>query len=194
LELGELPVDFTSNQNISPGQNVGAVTDSRLRNVELFRWGLIPSWAKDPSIGYKMFNARSETIAEKPSFRTAFAKRRCLILADGFYEWKLVGNKKVPFLFKLKDQKPFTFAGIWETWTDILGNKIPTCSIITTSPNSLMAEYHDRMPVIFDTTERWNWLEDRPQDELIKMMTPLESEKMAIPVQIEPQFLYQSKR
>lgn len=118
LGLGEIPSELVSNRNISPGTLVPVVTDSKNRKVELYRWGLVPVWAKDPKIGYKTFNARAETISEKPTFRVPFLKRRCLIPADGFYEWKDEGGRKQPYLFTLKDQQPFTFAGLWEIWRD----------------------------------------------------------------------------
>ena len=124
------------------------------------RWGLIPSWAKDISIGSKMFNARAETIQEKPSFRTAFARRRCLIPADGFYEWqKQEKGPSKPFRFQLKGEQPFAFAGLWELWRSPEGDELKSCTIITTEANSLVAQVHPRMPVILDTNTCWQWLE-----------------------------------
>ena len=185
LELGELPAEFSSNRNISPGQFVPVVTDPVSREVALFRWGLIPSWAKDPKIGYRMFNARAETLAEKPSFRVPFMRRRCLIPADGFYEWKMVGSKKYPFLFTLKDQKAFTFAGLWESWRDKEGNELRSCTIITTEPNELLGQYHDRMPVILDESTRWKWLEETQSAALQSLLKPISAERMAPPVKID---------
>lgn len=184
LALGELPVDFSPNRNISPGQLIPAVTDPVSQDVGLFKWGLIPGWAKDPKIGYRMFNARAETLAEKPSFRVPFVRRRCLIPADGFYEWKLVGSRKYPFLFTLKERKAFTFAGLWESWRDQDGKEIRSCTIITTEPNDLIRQYHDRMPVILDNDNRWKWLEETQPSILQSMLRPLAADLMAAPEQI----------
>ena len=186
LELGDLPSDFKPDLNVSPGRPIPVVIDKNSRNVELFRWGLVPVWAKDKTIGYKMINARAETIAEKPSFRNAFQRRRCLILADGFYEWKKEGTGKQPYLFQLKDCKPFTFAGLWEVWHENQTDALHSCTIITTAPNELMAEYHDRMPVILDGENRWQWLENIPVPELQKMLVSFPQEEMANPVKIDP--------
>jgi putative SOS response-associated peptidase YedK len=184
LELGDLPPDLKSNSNISPGTNIPVVLDAVDRNVKMFRWGLIPGWAKDVSVGYKMINARAETIDEKPSFRVAFQRRRCLIPADGFYEWKIEDGHKYPYLFTLKDRKPFTFAGLWETWRSQEGGEINSCTIITTEPNSLVAQYHNRMPVILGYENRWRWLEERTKEELKAMLIPCQSGIMDIPQQV----------
>jgi putative SOS response-associated peptidase YedK len=184
LELGDLPPDLKSNSNISPGTNIPVVLDAVDRNVKMFRWGLIPGWAKDVSVGYKMINARAETIDEKPSFRVAFQRRRCLIPADGFYEWKTEDGHKYPYLFTLKDRKPFTFAGLWETWRSQEGGEINSCTIITTEPNSLVAQYHNRMPVILGYENRWRWLEERTKEELKAMLIPCQSGIMDIPQQV----------
>jgi putative SOS response-associated peptidase YedK len=157
-------------------------------------WGLIPSWAKDPLIGRKMINARAETIAEKPSFRASFQRRRCLILADGFYEWKTEPNRRQPYRFSLIDKKPFTFAGIWDHWQDKRGQEITSCTIITTTPNRLLQEYHDRMPVILDKDTRWNWLNPAtPVPDLLGMLRPFPDDQMAKPEKIEPKSLYLNK-
>jgi putative SOS response-associated peptidase YedK len=152
----------------------------------MLRWGLIPHWAKDVSIGYRMINARSETIQEKPSFRTAFKQRRCLILADSFYEWQKSDSEsapKVPFYFQLKDIAPFAFAGIWETWRTPEKDELRSCSIITCAANQLVAHAHDRMPVMFDRNMCWNWLADQPADSLQSMLAPYPTEGMrAYPV------------
>jgi putative SOS response-associated peptidase YedK len=184
LELGDLPPDLKSNSNISPGTNIPVVLDAVDRNVKMFRWGLIPGWAKDVSVGYKMINARAETIDEKPSFRVAFQRRRCLIPADGFYEWKIEDGHKYPYLFTLKDRKPFTFAGLWETWRSQEGGEIYSCTIITTEPNSLVVQYHNRMPVILGYENRWRWLEERTKEELKAMLIPCQSGIMDIPQQV----------
>jgi len=185
LGLGDLPDEFIPNTNIAPGSNIPVVINPVDRNVLMFRWGLIPGWAKDEKIGFRMFNARAETVVDKPSFRVPFRKQRCLIPADGFYEWKMVNDRKYPFLFTLKDKRPFTFAGLWEQWRDREGNIIKSCTLITTTPNSLVAQYHDRMPVILVDENRWKWLEDRPQNELQAMLAPIDPELMATPQQID---------
>jgi len=191
LQLGEIPQAFVPDANIAPGRFVPAVMDVHVRDVQLLKWGLIPSWTKDPMLGSKLFNARAETIAEKPSFRNAFAHRRCLILADGFYEWKTEGNKRIPYRFSLADNKPFTFAGIWEDWRDRSGITVATCAIITTVPNPLLQEYHDRMPVILGADERWKWLQNGMEMMALKeMLKPYPQELMAAPERIDPKALY----
>lgn len=186
LGLGGWPDSLTPNQNILPGQGIPVIIDAVTRKVELFRWGLVPGWAKDPSIGFKTINARAETLAEKPSFRGAFARRRCLIPAGGFYEWKQEGTRKQPFLFQMRDKKPFTFAGLWEIWQDGHGNQLLSCTIITTAPNSMISEYHDRMPAILNESDRWRWLENIPPDELSRLLRPFPAEEMAVPVRVDP--------
>ena len=192
--MGDLPPEFTSDLNVSPGKNIPVVINKDTRSVEMLKWGLIPSWSKDPLIGNKLINARSETIAEKPSFRNSFKYRRCLILADGFYEWKVEGSRKQPYKFKLIDGKPFTFAGIWDHWQDKSGQQLQTCSIITTVPNGIMAEYHDRMPVILEKEHRWEWLKDQPLQELHTMLKPYPVERMAEPVRVDPKFFQKTSR
>jgi len=185
LELGELPVELLPNSNISPGQNVPVVLNPITREVKMFRWGLVPGWAKDPKIGYKMFNARAETLTEKPSFRKLLPRRRCLILADGFYEWKEIDGKKYPFYFTLIDQKPFTFAGLWDTWQKPEGEVLYSCTLITTEPNELLSQYHNRMPVILGKDQRWQWLEDTSMEDLKALLKPFPAEKMSEPIRIE---------
>jgi len=149
FRIGDVAAEYKPGSNISPGQQISAVIRSKDANKLVdFRWGLIPSWAKDPSIGNRMFNARAETIAEKPSFREAFKKRRCLIVADGFYEWQKIGRIKKPLRFSLKSGAPFGLAGLYETWISPEQKPVHTCTIITTEPNDLIRPIHDRMPVI----------------------------------------------
>ena len=186
LGLEDVPTELVHNENVSPGGGVGVVTDALIRKVDVFRWGLVPSWAKDPSIGFRLINARAETLTEKPSFRNAFARRRCLIPAGGFYEWRQEDKIKQPYLFGLKDHQAFTFAGLWEYWQDNQGTELYSCTIITTTPNELLAEYHDRMPVILDAEHCWAWLEDRPVRELQSMLQPYASDRMSQPVKIDP--------
>ena len=152
--------DWGPRYNIAPAQNIPVIRqhpEEPKRFGSKMRWGLIPFWAKDASIGYKMINARAETVATKPAFREALKKRRCLIPGDGFYEWAKNGKTKTPFCFTMADESIFAFAGIWEQWKNPEGNMVETCSIITTTPNALCADVHDRMPVILpdDTYDLW---------------------------------------
>ncbi|MDO9546919.1 MAG: SOS response-associated peptidase [Pelolinea sp.] len=181
LDLGKVLSEWTPRYNTAPSQNIPVVLDPTERDVEMLRWGLIPHWAKDPAIGNRMINARSETIQEKPSFRAAFKQRRCLILADGFYEWQkpaAKGSHKVPYYFQLTNGAPFAFAGIWEAWQEPEGDEVRSCSIITCPPNELVAQAHDRMPVILDKTTCWNWLSEQPANDLQAMLAPYPAEKM----------------
>ncbi len=160
LELALLPSDYFPRYNIAPLQPVLVVRreEDGERGAALLRWGLVPFWAKEPLIGNRMINARAETIAEKPAYKNAFAKRRCLVLADGFYEWQRVGGRKVPMWIHRTDGRPFAFAGIWERWRGE-DEALETCAIITTGPNALMRSIHDRMPVILSREERERWLD-----------------------------------
>jgi putative SOS response-associated peptidase YedK len=181
LDLGKAPSEWTPRYNAVPSQTIPVVLDPITKDVEMLRWGLIPHWAKDAAFGNRMINARSETIQEKPSFRNAFKHRRCLILADGFYEWQKSDSKsapKVPFFFQLSNRSPFAFAGIWETWRTPEGGDLRSCSIITCRPNSLVAQAHNRMPVILDKYSCWNWLAEKPADSLQAMLMPYPTEGM----------------
>jgi putative SOS response-associated peptidase YedK len=145
--------------NIAPTQSVTVIKaeeDAPLRAAHM-RWGLIPAWAKDPSIGAQLINARAETISEKPSFRDALQRRRCLIPADGFYEWRRDGGKPRPFCFTMTDESVFAFAGLWERWTAADGRVLETCSIVTTTANDLLRDVHDRMPVILPDEAHELW-------------------------------------
>ena len=158
FEIEKYPSSITPNYNVAPTQEVAAVVEEDdKRKLEMLHWGLIPSWAKDPAIGNKMINARAETVSEKPSFRKAFKVRRCLILADGFYEWQKTDDGKQPYHIKMQDDSPFAFAGLWETWKD--GEEIRSCTIITTDANDLMKEIHHRMPVILHPEDYAMWLD-----------------------------------
>jgi putative SOS response-associated peptidase YedK len=140
------------------------------------RWGLIPFWAKDASIGYKMINARAETVASKPAFRDALKKRRCLIPADGFYEWKKTKPAKTPFCFTMSDDSIFAFAGIWDRWNNPEGETVETCCIITTTPNALLADVHDRMPVILPDDAYDLWLDPGMEktDAIVDVLKPFD--------------------
>jgi putative SOS response-associated peptidase YedK len=144
------------------------------------KWGLIPFWAKDPRIGNRLINARAETIAEKPSFKSALKANRCLVPASGFYEWKEIGGRKMPFLFQLKDISLFSFAGLYDVWKDEQKNEIKTFTIITTNANSFMAPIHDRMPVILTPENENIWLDNAINDvpQLLPLLKPYPDETM----------------
>ena len=146
--------------NIAPTQPVAVITNSAERKLEFFNWGLIPSWAKDPKIGNRMINARAETLAEKPSFRAAYKRRRCLIPTNGFYEWQRHPDSKTktPMFISLTSGKPFAFAGLWESWHSSEGDLVLSCTIITTTPNELMEPIHNRMPAILSAEAYDVWL------------------------------------
>ncbi len=172
--------------NIAPTQVVAAVVSDRdgVRSAWL-RWGLIPSWAKDPSIGQRMINARSETVHEKPAFRTALRARRCLVLADLFYEWQAVAEsdkkpRKQPWCVRLHNNMPFAFAGLWETWVDrATGEPVESVTLLTTAANSLMARIHDRMPVILPSDGYTTWLDQAaPVNTVRELLTPFDATAM----------------
>jgi len=171
--------------NIAPSQNILVIPNLTPRIAGFVHWGLIPSWAKDRKVSYKMINARGETLGEKPSFKDAYRKRRCLIPADGFYEWKKEGKQKIPNYIRMKSNKVFAFAGIWENWISPEQEKITSCTIITTSPNSLMEQIHNRMPVILPQEHFEKWLNSEPvnRDELDPLLHSFPAELMeAYPV------------
>jgi len=177
------PEQFAPRFNIAPTQPVLAVPNDGTNRADFFVWGLIPSWAKDPSIGARLINARAETLAEKPSFRGGFKYKRCLILTDGFYEWKTVaGSKtKIPHYIFLKGHQPFAFAGLWDEWHSPDGGLIRSATIITTEPNELMATLHNRMPVILDPSDYAQWLDPAPQtpERLAGLLRPLPADGMS---------------
>ena len=145
--------------NIAPTESVLTVRNVEGREAALMRWGLIPFWAKDPKIGARMINARAETVAEKPAFRNALKKRRCLVLADGYYEWQKTPTGKRPFRIIMKSGEPFAMAGLWETWKDPQGSIVPSCTIITTAANDFLTPIHNRMPVILPREFEEAWLD-----------------------------------
>jgi putative SOS response-associated peptidase YedK len=155
---------FQPRFNIAPTQPVAVIPNDGKNRLDFFVWGLIPSWAKDPSIGNRMINARAETLLEKPSFRNAFRRRRCLVLADGFYEWRKDAHGKTPMYIRLEDGRPFGFAGLWEYWKSPDGSDVLSCTIITTQPNELMTPIHNRMPVILPEQAYPLWLESGEVD------------------------------
>lgn len=181
------PPTFAPRFNIAPSQPVLAILNDGQKHADFLLWGLIPSWAKDPSIGNRLINARGETLAEKPAFRGAFKYKRCLILADGFYEWQTrPGMKgKVPHFIRLKDRCPFAFAGLWDEWHAPDGSLLRTCAIITTQPNELIRTLHDRMPVILHPDDHTQWLDPAPQtpERLLPLLRPYPADEMtAYPV------------
>lgn len=180
------PEKFAPRYNIAPTQPILVLPNNGTNKADFFIWGLIPSWAKDPSIGARMINARAETLAEKPSFRGALKYHRCLIFADGFYEWQaqpLVqpGSKgKIPHFIRLKTGKPFAFAGLWERWEAADGSEVRTATIITTEPNDLVKPIHNRMPVILPRHAYPQWLDPSPQQPsgLQSLLVPYPSGEM----------------
>lgn len=169
--------------NIAPTQPVATVrlnTDTGVRELTHMHWGLIPFWAKDPSIGSRMINARSETAAEKPAFRAAFKYRRCIIPASGFYEWQKQNGSKQPFYIHHRDGEPLGLAGLWEHWQSADGSEIESCTILTTSPNALMATLHNRMPVILEPADYDVWLrsDGQHEDELHHLLRPADDDML----------------
>ncbi len=168
---------YKARYNCAPSQNLAVISNENPGEIQFFRWGLIPSWAGDKSIGNKLINARGETITEKPSFRNAFKNRRCLVPATGFFEWRH-DKIKVPFNIRLKSREPFCFAGLWDKWVTSDGEIIHSFTIITTSPNELMAKIHDRMPVILHPRDEHSWISRDPDPSLIDMLKPFPADMM----------------
>jgi putative SOS response-associated peptidase YedK len=172
--------------NVAPGQMVLAVIhDGQANRMGELKWGLIPSWASDEKIGSRMINARAETVADKPAYRLPFERKRCLIPADGFYEWKQTGGRKQPMRIVLKSGGPFSMAGLYDTWTAPDGRKVSSCTILTTTPNRLVADIHDRMPVIVRPEDEAYWLsrDNRDIAGLQTLLKPYPAEDMrAYPV------------
>ena len=164
--------------NIAPTQPVAAIRAARSGGAEwaLFLWGLIPSWSKDPKIGARMINARSETAAEKPSFRSAFKRRRCIVPMDGFYEWQKAGGGKIPHFIHRPDRRPFGVAGLWEVWHSPDGGSLESCTLLTTTPNQFMSGLHNRMPVILDAADYEQWLHEERPDQLRHLLRPCPAE------------------
>ncbi len=182
----EPPREWQPRYNIAPTQPVPVVVNDGQPGISFFQWGLVPSWAKDPTIGNRMINARGETLAEKPSFRAAYRRRRCLILADGFYEWRAEPGQrtKTPLAIRLRSGAAFAFAGLWEVWRPD-DTPLLSCTIITTVPNSLIAPIHDRMPVILPRNAYATWLDpaERTPQDLQHLLSPYPAEEMvAYPV------------
>ena len=171
---------FESAYNIAPTQDVLTVVGGETRSGGFMRWGLVPWWAKNMSIGSRMINARAETVAEKPAFRNALRRRRCLVIADGFYEWQRTGAHRKPMRVVMRSGEPFAFAGLWSVWKDPDGNRIPSCTIITTTANDLLRPIHDRMPVVLPREMEAFWLDrsvDDP-DALRSVLSPYPNDAM----------------
>jgi putative SOS response-associated peptidase YedK len=166
--------EFTPRYNIAPSQRVATIRQDDGRRVVRCKWGLIPFWAKDPKIGNNLINAKAETLAEKPSFKHALAKRRCLIPADGFYEWKKQGKApSQPIYVRRRDGGLFAFAGLWEEWKTPEGERLPTCTIVTTEPNVLLARFHHRMAVILPREAEAAWLDPAlPVADAVQLLQP----------------------
>ncbi|WP_013324752.1 SOS response-associated peptidase [Gloeothece verrucosa] len=182
-----LALELNPRYNLAPTQPVLTMVQelNSPREWKKMRWGLIPSWAKDLKIGNRLINARAETVSEKPSFKSAFKHRRCLIIADGFYEWKKEGASKQPYYFQTLEAQPFAFAGLWETWKSPAAELIISCTIITTTANDLVQPIHERMPVILPKKSYDQWLDPTLTDleELQSVLKPFSSQEMkAAPV------------
>jgi len=184
FDVSEAPENLKPRYNIAPNQQVPIIlldVEKKIRKMGYVRWGLIPSWADDPSIGNRMINARAETITTKASFKSLFKKRRCIVPADSFYEWKEINTKeKIPMRLLLMNEEPFGFAGLWTTWRPKTGDPIVSCTIITTEPNELMAEIHNRMPVILEKKNEEMWIDPAVEEEklLQSFLKPFPSKKM----------------
>ena len=190
-DLGELArrfefdgdwLTFESAYNIAPTQDVLTVVGGETRRGGFMRWGLVPWWAKNASIGNRMINARAETVAQKPAFRDALRRRRCLVLADGFYEWQRAGNARRPMRVVMRSRGPFAFAGLWSVWKDPDGNRIPSCAIITTAANDLLRPVHDRMPVVLPKEMEEFWLDPTVDDPnmLASVLAPYSDDAMDV--------------
>ncbi|MBI1258980.1 MAG: hypothetical protein GC204_16030 [Chloroflexi bacterium] len=174
-------INFAPRYNIAPTQYVPVITNEQPKQLSLLKWGLVPSWAKEEAIGNKMINARADGIAEKPSFRNAFKRRRCIVPASGFYEWqKGEGKTKTPMYIHLKNQEVFALAGLWEVWNSPHGDEVHSFTIITTDANEFMAPIHNRMPVILHPSDYDLWLEPKEvkADTLLPLLKPFEADKM----------------
>lgn len=177
------PSSFEPRYNVAPSQPVMVIPNDDSKKADFFVWGLIPSWTKDPSIGMRLINARAETISEKPSFRGPFKNHRCLVLANGFYEWRQnPGEKtKTPFHIRLKNNRPFAFAGLWDEWHSSDGSLVKSCTIITTNPNKIVAPIHNRMPVILASKTSSIWLDPKqPISDLQNLLIPYPSDEMEV--------------
>ncbi|EST52352.1 hypothetical protein T458_15325 [Brevibacillus panacihumi W25] len=186
FQIEVIPFEWQARYNIAPGQNIPAIIEDRgQRRIGQLQWGLVPSWASDAKGGSKMINARAETLTDKPAFRRLFERKRCLIPADGFYEWQQGPKGRRPMRIMMRSGEPFAFAGLYDTWTCADGQKLHTCTIITTQPNSVVADIHDRMPVILNQEDEPFWLDRERYDAALlqSLLVPFDSARMrAYPV------------
>jgi len=185
FRLNRTSIEIEPSYNIAPSQDVLIIRldEEEKRQLESCRWGFLPSWAKDPAMAHKIINARAETVATKPASRCAFKRQRCLVLADGFYEWQKQEHGKVPFYIHLKSGRPFGLAGLYSHWTpEKAAESICTCTIITTDANELLEPIHDRMPVIIPRDSEDRWLDPRSEDQerLLALLKPYPSDEMAL--------------
>jgi putative SOS response-associated peptidase YedK len=180
FNLKSMPAEFAPRYNIAPTQPVAVITNDDPETLTFHRWGLIPSWAKDMSGASRMINARAETIDEKPSFRTALKRRRCIIPADGFFEWQHQDKLKIPMFIHLKGQPVFGLAGLWEIWQSPEGEEIRSCTIITTEANTFAKNFHERMPVILNREDYSTWLTPGEMTPLAlkPLLKPFDADKM----------------
>ncbi|MGB9721306.1 MAG: SOS response-associated peptidase, partial [bacterium] len=176
FEIYDVDFVWVPNFNIAPGNNVPGVINDNQNKLLVFHWGLIPSWSKDQNVGFKMINARAETLTQKPSFFRILKTQRCVIPANGFYEWYTdeEHKTKTPFYFRLKSERIMGFAGLYDVWKSPSGNLIRSCTIITTTSNELVGKYHNRMPVILEPEQRKIWLDKNTNDpaELMPLLKP----------------------
>ena len=182
FNIQQASIEIAPSYNISPSQEIVIINNKGTKQLIQCRWGFLPSPAKDASMGSRMINARAETVALKPTFKSAFKKQRCLVIADGFYEWRKINNKKTPVYIHLKSGRPFGFAGLYNPWTSPEGERICTCTIITTSANELLEPIHNRMPVIISRDKEDLWLNPFEQDQnvLLELLKPYPSAEMEI--------------
>lgn len=180
FDVDEVAADLAPSYNVAPSQQVAVVLTDETKRLVSMKWGLIPAWSNDPAIGNRLINARAETLAGKPSFREAFVRQRCLVIADGFYEWQKRGRTSQPYFIHLKEARPFGFAGLYDIWTSPEGELIRSCTIITTEPNEVMKTLHDRMPVILAKQFEDAWLDPYNPDHasLAQMLSPYPAGEM----------------
>src|SRR5216683_885860 len=188
-EPGDIPIRFKATRsgydlkpryNAAPSEDMPVVVNTGENHVELMRWGLVPFWAKDTNIGYKMINARAETLQVKPSFKKALSLQRCIVPAGGFFEWKKLDKEKVPYYIFLKNKGLFGFAGLYDTWHDKQGRELKTYTIITTEPNAIVEPIHNRLPAILEKQDEEEWLnpDETEADRLVKLLHPYPASEM----------------
>jgi putative SOS response-associated peptidase YedK len=178
--VDEVVDDLQPSFNIAPTHDVAVIINSGAKRLVAMRWGLVPSWATDPGIGSKLINARAETLTTRSAFKEAFINRRCLVIADGFYEWQKQGKTRTPQLFRFRSDRSFAFAGLYDVWKPPFGDPLTTCTIITTEPNALVQPIHDRMPAILPKRLESLWLDESLRDKtmLLNMLGPYPADEM----------------